>query len=94
MPRVRWRLGIITSLFKSKDDHIRGCRLRVSDKGRISEIQRPVNHLFYFEVSSPPTTENSEILTLPADDIKSPPAGRKRRNAFVIGEIKRKFCTS
>ena len=44
---------------------------------------------FYFEVSSPPTTENSEILTLPADDIKSPPAGRKRRNAFVIGEIKR-----
>ena len=67
MPRVRWRLGIITSLFKSKDDHIRGCRLRVSDKGRISEIQRPVNHLFYFEVSSPPTTENSEILTLPAE---------------------------
>ena len=108
IPRVKWRMGIITHLILSKDGYIRGCKLKVSDKGRISVIQRPVNHLYYFEVSSSsiaitdiPVDMNkheskitSEVIPLPELDVKSQPAGRIRRNAAVIGEIKRKFCDS
>ena len=63
IPRVKWRLGVIDSLITSKDGYIRGCKLKVSVRGKSSIIQRPVNQLHYFEVSSS-STPTSSILTI------------------------------
>ena len=53
LPRARWRLGKVHELFKSKDGYVRGCRLKVfSEKRRVSFLNRPINKLCYFEVSS------------------------------------------
>lgn len=53
IPRCRWRLGKVEELLKSKDGRVRGCKLRVHcDKKKIAYLNRPVNKLCYFEVSS------------------------------------------
>ena len=52
--RHRWRLRKVEELMKSKSDgHVRGCKLRVYNENRkVSYLNRPVNKLCYFEVSS------------------------------------------
>ena len=55
LPRNSWRLGKVEELIQSKDGHVRACKLRVYSKGRKkSYLNRPVNKLVYFEVSSTP----------------------------------------
>ena len=53
LPRSRWRLGKVNELITSKDGYVRGCRLQVYNKNRkFSFLNRPVNKLCFFEVSS------------------------------------------
>ena len=53
LPRNCWRLGKVENLIKGKDGHVRACKLRVYSKGRkMAYLNRPVNKLVYFEVSS------------------------------------------
>ena len=53
IPRNQWRLGRVVELMKSKDGHIRGCKLRVHNENRReSYLNRPVNKLCFFEVTS------------------------------------------
>ena len=55
IPRCRWRMGKVVELFKSKDHYVRGCKLRVFNENRkTSFLNRPINKLCYFEVSSEP----------------------------------------
>ena len=53
LPRQRWRLGKVEELITSTDGFVRGAKLRVhNEKRKISYINRPVNKLCFFEVSS------------------------------------------
>ena len=53
LPRCRWRLGKVHELLRSRDGFVRGVKLRVHNPNRkVSFINRPVNKLCYFEVSS------------------------------------------
>ena len=53
VPRAKWRMGKVIELKKSKDGYVRGCRLRVHNENRkTSFLNRPINKLCYFEVSS------------------------------------------
>lgn len=52
LPRSRWRLGLISHLFVSKDGYVRGCKLKVHDgKNGYIYLQRPINQLCFFEVT-------------------------------------------
>ena len=53
IPRCRWRMGKVEELICSKDGYVRGCKLRVgTGRGKVTYLNRPVNKLCYFEVSS------------------------------------------
>ena len=53
LPRSRWRMGKVEKLLVSKDGLVRGCRLQVHNANRkLSFLNRPINKLCYFEVSS------------------------------------------
>ena len=53
IPRCRWRMGKVEELIRSKDGYVRGCKLKVcTERGKITYLNRPVNKLCYFEVSS------------------------------------------
>ena len=53
LPRNRWRMGKVEALIPSKDGYVRAVKLRVYSEGRtVSFLNRPVNKLCYFEVSS------------------------------------------
>ena len=55
LPRTRWRMGKVEALIKSRDGYVRACKLRVYTKTKkIAYLNRPVNKLCYFEVSSVP----------------------------------------
>ena len=56
LSRTRWRLGRVEELLTSVDGLVRGCKLRAHNEGqRVSYLNRPVNKLCYFEVSSADT---------------------------------------
>ena len=80
MPRQRWRLAMVKSLSPRKDGQIRGCVLQTVD-GRSckkAELRRPVNQLHHFEVNF-------------RDEVEQPTSRRKRRQAAVTGEVRRRF---
>ena len=53
LPRSRWRLGKVHELITSKDGYVRACKLLVYNENRKNSfINRPVNKLCYFMVSS------------------------------------------
>ena len=76
LPRFMWRLGRITELIKGHDDQYRGAIVRTQTN---SELRRPINLLYPVECIKPETKALRE---------ESP---RVRREAAVIGELKRKF---
>ena len=53
LPRNRWRMGKVEEQIVSKDGRVRAVKLRVHTEGRkVSFLNRPVNKLCFFEVSS------------------------------------------
>ena len=94
LPRSRWKLGLVEELMQSKDHRIRGCKLKTWNENTGHEyINRPVNQLCHFEVNSgedqtktnPPPVKISDVNEHNQKTI------RIRRNAAILGELKRKF---
>ena len=53
LPRCRWRMGKVHELFTSKYGYVRGYKLCVyRDNQKVSYLNRPVNKLCYFKVST------------------------------------------
>ena len=94
LPRVRWRLGLVTDLFKGEDGLIRGCKLRVTDKkGSFSYLQRPINQLCHFEVNAVTPPVELAVATKKSKPYveKTVTEPRSRRKAAVIGELNRQI---
>ena len=88
IPRVKWRLGLITDLLKSRDNLVRGCKLRVSDsQGKIKYLKRPISKLCHFEESSDvnPTKLDSNTEELVNKDNNRP----AERLAAMTGDLVR-----
>ena len=58
LPRSRWRMGKVEELFKGRDGYVRGCKLRVyCARKKVAHLNRPINKLCFFEVSSAESVE-------------------------------------
>ena len=80
IPRAKWRLGLITDLLISRDNIVRGCKLRVSDlQGRVKYLKRPINKLSHFEVSSNVNSKEEQPVTKANN--------RPRRSAAMTGNL-------
>ena len=75
-----WRLGLVESLIRGRDQEVRGAEVKVCSKGRKPcVIKRPLQLLFPLELHSDLQMDNQPIRERP------------RRQAAVIGELKRKL---
>ena len=96
IPRVKWRLGVVDNLIKSKDDFVRGCKLRIYDgKGKCIILQRPINQICYFEVSAnenirQPLGSMTENEVRSSTKSNSTRGTRPKRRAALAGELARR----
>ena len=83
VPRFCWRMELVERLINGKDGAARGAVLRVSKTHR--EISRPVNKLY--------PIQSTEIKKKEMNDVSETivTRSRPRREAAVIGDIKRRF---
>ena len=80
--RSMWRVGLVEELLQGKDGQIRGAKVRVPKTNSI--LKRPVNKLYLVERMKDTDTEvDNEMINITDD--------RSRREAAILGEIKRKF---
>ena len=80
-PRHLWKLGKITRIIYGNDNKIRGAELKIGRTNAI--INRPVNKLYPLE-----SYRTNEINKDKENDIPRP-----KRNAAIVGEVKRKFMS-
>ena len=80
-PRHLWKLGKITRIIYGNDNKIRGAELKIGRTNAI--INRPVNKLYPLE-----SYRTNEINKGEENDISRP-----KRNAAIVGEVKRKFMS-
>ena len=80
LPRQQWRLGRIIKLFTSRDKQVRAAKLLVG-KNR-TEIERPINLLYPLECDPVETKSDNESENGTV---------RVRRQAAILGELKRKL---
>ena len=54
VPRNRWKMAVVIVLYGGKDKHVRGCKIRTltRNRGRITNLNRPVNKLYPLEILS------------------------------------------
>ena len=101
-PRQLWKLGRIVELVKSRDDEIRGAKVKLSKTKNI--IGRAVNRLYPVEVfinAKKDDDQTNEIVHEIEDVINNNDDDeldnskyvkkRSRREAAVLGEIKRRI---
>ena len=93
-PRLFWKLAKIQNLIQSDDGRIRAAKIRLvhGDKGKITELRRPIQHLIPLELHMEPKSDRpqiEEISTAQQKDIQTN-TRRPRRTAAVIGELVRK----
>ena len=102
-PRQLWKLGRIVELVKSRDDEIRGAKVKLSKTKNI--IGRPVNRLYPVEVfinAKKDDDQTNEIVheiedvinnndDEELDNSKYVKKRSRRREAAVLGEIKRRI---
>ena len=69
-PRSCWKLGRIEKMIVGVDGQKRAATVRVSKKGRISTLDRPIQHLYPLEVS-PQSDEEENTLDLIAPTSES-----------------------
>ena len=83
-----WKIGKIVKLIKGYDDIVRGAEVRICSKGRKPiTVKRPVQKLFPMEIQDRQVKcEVKEEL-----DIKNIERSLPKRDAKVMGELKRKF---
>ena len=77
--RRHWKLGIVAELITSRDDVIRGAKLRAGK----SYLERPIQHLYPLELSSD-MTARAPIRSL---DPKAP-VFRPTRDAAVAPKVR------
>ena len=77
LPRSMWRVGIVEELYKGEDDKVRGAAVRIPKTKSL--LKRPVNRLYPIE-----SIRESDVNK---DNVNSKP----RREAAVMGELKRRF---
>ena len=98
VPRVFWKLATVRELLTSKEGIVRAARVRVvhSDRGRASELRRPIQHLIPLELQIEPddeadtTSTDHEVLSSENDN---PERRQPRRTTAVIGELQRRDGT-
>ena len=78
MPRHFWRIAIVTGVLPSRDSEIKEAIVRIVKTNKI--LKRPVNKLF--------TVENTYYDTNQTNKAREQ---KLRREAAVIGELKRKY---
>ena len=83
-PRQQWKVGRILELITSNDGEIRQANVIVRKTKRV--INRPINRLYPLEKHLDKVNEQKE-LTVERVNIKP------KRNAAIIGEIKRRFMS-
>ena len=83
-PRQQWKVGRILELITSNDGEIRQANVIVGKTKRV--INRPINRLYPLEKHLDKVNEQKE-LTVERVNIKP------KRNAAIIGEIKRRFMS-
>ena len=80
MPRQFWRLGRVLNVIRSRDNKVRAAEVKVGKTEHV--IKRPVNKLYSLNLNphnkSKPSGDNSRV----------------KRNAAIIGEIKRRDLTN
>ena len=83
VPRFCWRMGLVEGLINGRDGAARGAVVTVSKTRR--EISRPVNKLYPIEsIENKKKEMNDASETIVTQN-------RPRREAAVIGDIKRCF---
>ena len=50
--RGEWKIGVVESLVKGKDNIVRGGKVRVATKGKLTHLSRPVQKLYPLEIRS------------------------------------------
>ena len=81
-PRSTWKMGIVLEVVKGKDGNIRGTIVRVPKSNSL--ITRPICKLWHIESLR---ECSDEIVTVNDNTIKE----RPKREAAILGNIKRKF---
>ena len=85
-PRSCWKLGRIEEIIVGADGQKRAATVRVSEKSRVSNLDRPIQHLYPLEVSPPYDAEENPLnLIVPESEfkrgVKTP---RPRRSAAAM----------
>ena len=78
MPRHFWKIAIVTGALPSRDSEIKGAIVRIKKTNAI--LKRPVNKLFPTEYTYHDTNQTDKAREQ-----------KLRREAAVIGELKRKY---
>ena len=90
--RAFWKLSRVIECFTGKDGNIRGAKVEVvSSKGK-KVLNRPIQHLVPLEVASQALCNDSAdkaAASAPNAPIAISATGRPKRNAALIGELRR-----
>ena len=94
-PRLFWKLAKIQDLIQSADGIIRAAKIRLvhGEKGKTTELRRPIQHLIPLELHmGPERTDRADedLCTTNPIDSETTTRNRPRRTAAVIGELLRK----
>ena len=93
--RLFWRLAKIQDLIQSADGMTRAAKIRLvhGDKGKVTELRRPIQHLIPLELRMEPESSSQiteQVSIVPQTNIQTNNKGRPKRTAAVIGELVRK----
>ena len=72
--RGEWKMAVVESLIRGKDNVVRGANVRVIAKGKPVRISRPVQKLYPIEVKSV-TQGNDQIALIGVEHAKSAVSG-------------------
>jgi len=91
-PRLFWRLAKIQYLIQSDDGMTRAATIRLvhGDKGKTTELRRPIQHLIPLELHMKPELSGQivqEASPAPQTDIQTTTRSRPRRAAAIKGEL-------
>ena len=95
LPRSLWRIGKVVELITSQDNKVRGVQVRLPNS---SILKRPVNKLYPIEYS-PYNDDNNNNVSKPVNQVETDKNDgqstgvlrRSRREAAIVGDIRRKY---
>ena len=61
--RGDWKMGVVDGLIRGRDNEVRGAHVRVTTKGRVVNLTRPVQKLYPIEVHAEPNAGTREDRT-------------------------------